>query len=72
MTASVPVKIVVPVSSPAHPSHKAWLDILLKVIAAASVIGPAVIEIADPKDAALAAQLGHVAQVVTAAEMPQL
>lgn len=66
MSASVPVKVVVPVSSPAHPSHKAWLDILLKVIAAATMIGPAVIEMVDPKDAALAAEIGTIVQTATA------
>ena len=53
--------IVVPVSDPAHPSHASWLRILLEVLAAATSIGPAVVAIADPKDAKLAQALGGLA-----------
>lgn len=60
-TKATPKTKLVPVSDPAHPSHPAWLDILLTTIKAATSIGPAVVAIVDPGDAKLAADLGGVA-----------
>jgi hypothetical protein len=53
--------ISVPVSDPLHPNHASWLQILLAVLAAATAIAPAVIAIANPKDAALASAVGQIA-----------
>lgn len=61
-----PTPVSVPVSNPAHPSHRSWLDILLTVLKAATAIGPAVVTIVDPKDAQLAQQLGTLAGNVEA------
>ncbi len=52
--------VTVPVSDPAHPSHASWLEIMLLAIRMASAIGPVVVSIVDPKDAAEAGQLGAV------------
>ena len=65
-----PVTAVVPVSSPAHPSHAVWLDILTKILGAAIAIGPAVVAVVDPKDAALAAKLGAIATGAEASLTP--
>ena len=52
---------VVPVTDPAHPSHRSWLRILLTVLEAATAIGPAVVAVTSPENAALAASLGKIA-----------
>lgn len=65
MNPTVPVVMKsVSVSDPAHPSHRDWLSILLKVLTAATAIGPAVVAVVDPKDAELANKLGGIAGVV--------
>lgn len=53
--------VSVPVSDPRHPSHQSWLQIILAALGAAIAIGPAVVAVVDPKDAALAGQLGSIA-----------
>ena len=55
--------VLVPVSSPAHPSHVSWLQILETILAAAISIGPAVVAVTDPSQALLAGQLGQIAGV---------
>ena len=57
-----PTTMIVPVSNPAHPSHKSWLQILLTALEAAVSIGPAIVAITDPSEAKLAGELGQVAQ----------
>lgn len=49
------------VSDPAHPSHASWLEILMKILTAATAIGPAVVHIVDPKDGELADKVQDVA-----------
>lgn len=55
---------VVPVSNPAHPSHREWLQILLIALKAVTDIGPAVVAIVDPGDAKEATQIGTLASTV--------
>ncbi len=55
----------VPVSNPAHPAHRDWLHIILTSLAAACSIGPAIVTVVDPKDAALATNLGKIGLVTT-------
>ncbi len=57
----------VPVSHPAHPAHKDWLHIIMTSLTLATMIGPAVVEIVDPQDAALANKLGQVAAAAESA-----
>lgn len=57
----------VPVSDPAHPSHQTWLQILMTILNATIVIGPAVIKIVDPKDSEEAVQLGNLASTISGA-----
>lgn len=68
---TAPTTVTVPVSNPAHPSHKAWLEILLAVLRAAVVIGPAVVAITSPANAAEAQQLGQLGGLVTS-QFPQM
>ncbi len=63
-TPQTAVTVTVPITNPAHPHHSFW-QWLLKGIELATVIGPAVVTIADPKDAALATQLGDLSVKVT-------
>lgn len=66
----MPTTVTVPVSDPSHPSHQTWLQILLAVLSAAITIGPAVIQIVDPKDGQEAQQFGNLASVVTQSVPP--
>ena len=59
-----PSTTTVPITNPAHPQYSVW-QILLKVLEVASAIGPAVVTIVDPKDAALATQLGNLSSGIT-------
>jgi hypothetical protein len=59
--AAAPATALVPVTSPAHPAHNAWLQTLLIILEAVTAIGPAVVAVADPKDAALANSIGGIA-----------
>lgn len=52
----------VPVTDPAHPSHLSALEIFLAALRFATAIGPAVVSVADPQDAALAEEIGQIAQ----------
>ena len=56
----MPQTITVPVSDPAHPSHRSWLEILLTSLRLAAQIGPAVVAVVDPGDANLANKLGAI------------
>lgn len=55
--AAAPKKVVVDVSHPAHPKHSKW-QIFLEALGVAIAVGPAAVQIFDPKDAALANGLG--------------
>jgi len=60
----MPQTQTVPVSNPAHPSHGAWLQILLTALKAAVSIGPAVVAVVDPGDADLANKVGAIVGTV--------
>jgi hypothetical protein len=60
-----PASTIVPVSHPAHPSHRDWLTIIMTALEAACSIGPAVVAVVDPKDATLASNLGKIGLVTT-------
>ena len=55
-----PQTAVVSAADPRHPKHFDWL----KILQAASAIGPVVVAIVSPENAAMANQLGQVATSV--------